>query len=291
MPHRPHPLSTASRTPLIAALAGLIVTGCAQTPAVRADTTAQQLATAMRSQPLVLLGEVHDNAAQHALRAAALRDLLESGARPALLMEQFDRERQADLDRALARPGVTADDVIAAASPGEPAMQGWHWPFYRPYVALAIEYRLPVVAANVSRDDTRRVLTEGLAALGFDPAVPADIRTAQTNAIVEGHCGMLDAAQAGRMVGAQVARDQFMARALETHADRGAVLIAGNGHVRSDVGVPRWLGAAARGRSVSVGLLESGDPAPGSAFDRALQTPRQPRSDPCEAMRAPPRVR
>ena len=117
-----------------------------------------ELASAMQSRPVVLLGEVHDNAVQHALRAQALQRLLDTGARPALLMEQFDRERQGDLDRALGRPDATPDRVIAAATPADPALQGWDWALYRPYVALAIAYHLPMVAANVSRDDTRRVL-------------------------------------------------------------------------------------------------------------------------------------
>jgi len=255
---------------------------------MRAGGDQQRLDEALRARPIVLLGEVHDSAVQHALRAQALRTLLESGARPALLMEQFDRERQADLDAALARPGATADDVIASATPADPAMQGWSWPFYKPYIALAIEYRLPIVAANVSRADARRVLKDGLPSLGFDANVPSDIEAAQASAIVDGHCGMIDMSQAGRMVGAQVARDQFMARAIEANAARGAVLIAGNGHVRRDVGVPRWLSEATRARSVSIGLLEPGDPST-SAFDVALTTPAPTRPDPCEAMRAPAR--
>ena len=36
--------------------------------------------------PVVLLGEVHDNAAQHALRLSAFEALLARGARPALVM-------------------------------------------------------------------------------------------------------------------------------------------------------------------------------------------------------------
>jgi uncharacterized iron-regulated protein len=263
----------------------LVAGGCASSPA--ADTQADALAAALRSSPIVLLGEVHDNPVQHALRARALRSLLETGARPALLMEQFDRERQADLDRVLAQPGVTPDDVIAAASPADTAMTGWSWRFYRPYIALAIEYRLPVVAANVSRDDTRRVLKEGLPALGFEPNVPADIGAAQSSAIVDSHCGMVDARQAGRMVGAQVARDQFMARLIEADASRGVVLLAGNGHVRRDVGVPRWLKAESRARSVSIGLLEPGE-RDASAFDVVITTPAPAdRADPCEGMRAP----
>ena len=267
------------------AIVPLLLAACAQGGSTGLDQ--RRLNDVVRSRPLVLLGEVHDNAAQHAMRAEALRALIESGARPALLMEQFDRERQAELDRALARSGTTADAVIAAATPADPSMQGWSWSFYKPYIALAIEYRLPIVAANVSRDDTRRLLKDGLSSLGFEARVPADIEAAQASDIVDGHCGMIDTAMAGRMVGAQVARDQFMARAIEANGARGAVLIAGNGHVRRDVGVPCWLSAAARERSVAIGLLEPGDPN-AAAFDVAFTTAAQPRSDPCEGMRGTP---
>ena len=267
------------------AIVPLLLAACAQGGSTGLDQ--RRFNDVVRSRPLVLLGEVHDNAAQHAMRAEALRALLESGARPALLMEQFDRERQAELDRALARSGTTADAVIAAATPADPSMQGWSWSFYKPYIALAIEYRLPIVAANVSRNDTRRLLKDGLSSLGFEARVPADIEAAQASDIVDGHCGMIDTAMAGRMVGAQVARDQFMARAIEANGARGAVLIAGNGHVRRDVGVPRWLSAAARERSVAIGLLEPGDPN-AAAFDVAFTTAAQPRSDPCEGMRGTP---
>ena len=257
------------------------------------------LSAAVRSRPVVLLGEVHDNAAQHALRARALRALLSSGARPALLMEQFDRERQADIDRALARPGASADEVVAAgAPPGSDAARGWDWPLYRPYVELAIEYRLPLVAANVSRADARRAVAGGLAALGLDANVPADVADAQAGAIAAGHCGMIDAEAARPLVAAQAARDQYMAGRVEAHAARGAVLLAGNGHVRADIGVPRWLAPATRARSVAIGLLEE-DAAAGPAlraasapaasaaapYDVAIVTPAQPRPDPCEALR------
>jgi len=238
----------------------------------------------MRSRPIVLLGEVHDNAKQHALRAQALRELLASGARPAVLMEQFDRERQADIDKTMAQTGATADDVITAAGAQG---TGWAWPSYRPFVALALEYRLPLIAANVSRADARRVSQEGLSATGFDATVPAATLSYQINTILASHCGMLNEAQARRMATAQVARDQFMARLVSEHAVRGAVLLAGNGHVRNDVGVPTWLSPAVRQRSVGIGLLENGEPG-AEAYDRVVTTAAPAaRPDPCEGMKRP----
>ena len=245
------------------------------------------------SPPLLLLGELHDNAAGQALRLQAISRLLQDGARPALLLEQFDRERQAEIDLALqAAPGMppgdaefdtTLDTLVKIAGP---AGAGWDWALYRPVLRLALQYRLPVVAANVSRADARKVIAQGLAAAGFDATVPTDIASAQAAQIVASHCGQIGAAQADRMALAQVARDQFMARQVERYASRGVLLLAGNGHVRRDLGVPRWLTPASQQRARAVGYLEQ-DGLPPGAFDLTVVSPVQPRQDPCASLRAP----
>ena len=79
------------------------------------------------------------------------------------------------------------------------------------------------------------------------------------------------------------ARDQFMARKLQENAQRGVVLLAGNGHVRADIGVPHWLAPAVRARSEAIGVPEEGDTV--TAFDSRVFTPAQARPDPCEKMR------
>jgi uncharacterized iron-regulated protein len=245
--------------------------------------------------PLVLLGEVHDNAEGHRLRLRAFDELLARGARPALVMEQFDRQDQPATATALARrPAPTASALVAevlaarsgAAGKG-PAMggSGWTWSYYEPFIERALRYGLPIVAANVGRDEARRVMREGLAAHGFDAAVPADILAGLAGEVEASHCGQVDDALARRMALAQVARDQQMARAVVAHASRGAVLLAGNGHVRTDLGVPRWLPAEQRARSLAVGVLEQGTTA--TAFDRRLFVPEQPRPDPCAGMKPP----
>ena len=71
---------------------------------------------------------------------------------------------------------------------------------------------------------------------------------------------------------------------MRAQAVRGAVLLAGNGHVRTDAGVPRWLSPATRQRTLAVGLVEADDAAR-LPFDQTRLTPTQPREDPCEAFR------
>jgi uncharacterized iron-regulated protein len=238
------------------------------------------------TQPVVLLGEVHDNAAQHELRLSALRARLATGARPALLMEQIDRDRQRELDALLERePLPDARAVVSAVG-----ARGWNWGFYKPFIELALEHRLPVVAANISREEARRVMREGLAAAGFDAAAPEPLLRSVARQIEDSHCGVLDAATARRMALAQVARDQTMAQLVQRYAGRGVVLLAGNGHVRTDTGAPRWLDAATRARSEAIGLVEEGDDGR-APFDRRIVTVKQPRPDPCEGLRQRPPAR
>ena len=252
-----------------------LLAGCAHAPTP----------TLRFERPVVLLGEVHDNAAQHALRLQAFEASLAGGARPALVMEQFDRERQGVIDRLRAQtPPPDADALIAAAGAPSAGAGGWQWRFYRPFVALALQHGLPIVAANVSRDEARRVMREGLqATVSTPPCRPSCCRPwPTTSRTATAACSTTAAAR--RMALAQVARDQAMAAAVEKHAERGVVLLAGNGHVRIDAGVPRWLTPATRARSEAIGLLESDHPG-GGQYDRVVLTATQERPDPCAGMR------
>lgn len=281
----------------IAVLATVVLGACATASSDPFD--AAHLAAAIQRKPVVLLGEVHDNAAQHAVRAQALRRVLEGGARPALAFEQFDREQQAAIDRARREPppaGTTAaDHVIAQAG-----QRGWDWDLYRPYVALALEFDLPIVAANLSRPDASRVARAGvgavfdeatIAALGLERLPPAFLR-AHEQAVDDGHCNMLPSTVTPTLARAQIARDAALAQALRPYADRGVILLTGNGHARNDVGVPFFLTAAERARTLTIGLLESETATPEIAarFDAAFITPTQQRPDPCEKLRGHPRL-
>jgi len=264
--------------------------------AVRDDFSAPALAEAMARRPVVLLGEVHDNAAQHATRAAALRQLLAGGARPAIAFEQFDRERQADIDRARRETppaGRTlAEHLIEQARPA----RGWDWRLYRPFVELALEHDLPIVAANLSRADAMRVATQGFDAV-FDPptrsrfaldALPPALLAAHERAVDDGHCKRMPADALPAMARAQIARDLALAEAIRPHFARGVVLLTGNGHVRSDIGVPYFLSEAERSQVIAIGLLERemADDDLARRFDVAFATPVQPREDPCATIPA-----
>jgi uncharacterized iron-regulated protein len=226
-----------------------------------------------------------------------LQRALERGWRPAIALEQLDHERQPDVDRARRDRPLDAQHLIDAAVPAS-ERRGWDWDFYRPVIELALQHDLPLVAANLSDADAARIVRGGdaavfdastRAAIGLDRPIPPSWLAAQEREVEEGHCHLLPPALLPAMARAQLTRDAVMASALRQHAAGGVVLLAGNGHVRRDIGVPRWLGRDWQGRVFSVAFLEDqGDAAIAAAVDAVVRTPPQPRPDPCEALRAHP---
>ena len=262
--------------------------------------SAQPWETRLRGATITLLGEVHDNAEHHRQRTAVLNRALEAGWRPAVVMEQFDSDRQADIERSRRERPRDPAHLIAGAG----AARGWTWAHYEAPIALVLQFDLPLWAGNLPRALAARLRREGYAAvlgaqrtreLGLDEAPDAAWQAAQERQIDLGHCGALPRSALAGMARAQFARDALMAQLLRENASRGAVLLAGTGHVRRDIGVPRWLartGSSAtvsdslEGRSprsavapthpdasrvLAVGFIETGGEAPGAdEFDAVV---------------------
>jgi uncharacterized iron-regulated protein len=254
---------------------------------------------------LLLLGETHDNPDHHLLQARLVRAVSAGGRRPALAFEMLDVGKQAAVDEALARaprdPGALAEAVGWATS-------GWP-PFaiYRPVFEAGLDAGLPIAAANLSRAQARELAAKGPETL--EPAVrarlervgpfPEDVVLALRQEMSDSHCGEFPEARVEPMLTAQKARDAQMAERLAA-ADRGqgAILIAGRGHVRTDVGVPVFLDAGPDRPVVSIAITEvhpeatrpeeyrseyGSGPLP---FDLVVFTPAMPREDPCARLRA-----
>ncbi len=245
-------------------------------------------ASTVATPQVLLLGEVHDSADGHAARLAVLKERIEAGWRPTIAMEQFDLEFQAGLDAAM-RDCQDADCVIAKATPPK---SSWHWDYYKPVITLALEFKLPVVAANLSRTQAAKIvrgdfgdaLPPALIAEYRLDALPADVLAAQAQEVRDSHCGALPEAMVTPMAKSQIARDVVMAETLRAHAAGGVVLIAGNGHVRGDIAVPYWLRRDGLNPQ-TVGFLEpTGDARP---YDQVRRIPQTQRPDPCAGFKPP----
>ncbi len=247
---------------------------------------------------IVILGEAHDNAEHHRLQARILESIVQSGRRPVLAMEQFDRENQPALDAARTRGERDPERI---ARDGHFDREGWRWPDYKPLIQLAARYGLALRAANLSREDARALMRSGKPPPDL-PAAPALLRTALEADIIDGHCGHRPSSTTlAAMVNAQRARDAQMAKSLAHAGEDGVVLIAGAGHARRDRAVPFYLSTSERGGVLSLAFIEveSGKTAPGDYTDPAHDagtepgvdliwfTPRAPREDPCINLRMP----
>jgi uncharacterized iron-regulated protein len=250
----------------------------------------EELLARLRAARYRLLGEVHDHPAHHKLRAGLLAKL-----GPAeVFFEQFDREHDGAL-RAAQRGSADADALATAGQMDK----AWRWPLHRPLVETALAERMPVRAANLSAPDTRRIAKAGVLGDEDGPLMEVLARAdwseardrAMRTVIVDSHCGRLPERAASGMALAQRARDAAIAQALP-RSGKAVVLIAGNGHVRRDLGVPAYLPRDAE--VLSLGFLETrpGETDPrdyargadnGAAYDVIWFTAPQPRPDPCEA--------
>jgi uncharacterized iron-regulated protein len=239
--------------------------------------SAADLVDALRGAACRLLGEVHDNALQHAIQNDLLAALGEHGLKPAVAFEQFDNQ----YDAALRSPDIATAESVALAVQFN--RKNWNWDFYRPLVETALRHRMPLRAANLSRAKAAAIARQPAPA-AFDAPWSAQKETLLRETIFEGHCRALPERLMPGMAAAQRARDRALAAALADAPGDGAVLIAGNGHVRRDLGVPLYLPRPC----LSLGLLEveagkSDPPDYVLPFDFVWFTPRAKREDPCNA--------
>ena len=261
---------------------------CAATVLLAAACAVQPIEV---SSPRVwLMGEVHDNPQVHEARYKLIADKVKAGWRPAIAMEQFDREHQGLLR--------TAQDecTTAACITSKPWVEKWQWELYEPLIQLALDYKLPLLAVNVSRKDTGKIVQGGYAAAldpdtieqyHLDKPLRAELAAQHRNNIVVGHCNMLPASVADKMILAQVSRDVWMAKVIEQQAtERDVILIAGNGHVQKDVGVIQWLPVTLQKTTTVHGFIENQQGGGASEFDVVHRVPEFQREDPFGAFKA-----
>jgi uncharacterized iron-regulated protein len=248
-----------------------------------------------------LLGEIHDDPLHHRLRAGLITAIAATGRRPAVVFEQFDLGH----DAALASAEAAGADADAMADAGELAKRGWGWPLHRPLIVAALAAHLPIRAGNAPTSALRPVMAHGDTS-SVDPAwrtrlakgrwSPAQERALEDD-IAAGHCHALPASLVPHCALAQRVRDAAMAEALVRDATAdGAILIAGDGHVRRDLAVPVYL---PEDEVVSVGFVEAAADDTGSpglparvaerwpGYDYIWFTPPRERPDPCATKRLP----
>ena len=229
--------------------------------------SAEELSQRIREVPYLLLGEQHDNADHHLIQAWLISQSRISGRKLSVAFEMFDQDQQPAIDKYLAENPNNPQGLGDAVRWQE---SGWpDWKIYFPIMEAAMEGRMPLIAASLPRSHFRPMMKLGpraylgvdrFARMKLDQPLPEAGRKGLEQTIIQGHCGMLPEAAVSPMVDAQRVKDALMAETMIKAANRegadGAILIAGNGHVRKDYGAPLYLAHQTDPKTIfSVGLL------------------------------------
>lgn len=233
------------------------------------------------SADVVIVGEAHDNPHHHARQAETVTQV-----KPTALVFEMLTEEQASKHL----PGADSETLSEAF---DWANSGWpDFAMYYPIFAAAPQAR--VFGAAVPRAAARQAMTEGLVvsfgsgaeAYGLTRPLEPEEQKAREEMQMLAHCDALPADILPAMVAIQRLRDAHLAksalRALELTGGP-VVVITGNGHARTDWGMPVYLARVARAVSlVSIGQGEDGVP-PAGTFDVIEYTQGIQREDPCAA--------
>ncbi len=229
-----------------------VPTGTWVVPASRQQLTtpaAIDLAVATR---VVLLGEEHDQLADHLWQLQTIAALHGRRQRIVIGLEMFPRSAQPVLDRWVA--GVLDESQFLKES-------GWgtFWRFpaelYLPIFRFARMNHVPMLALNVSRDLVSRVGKEGWDGVPAaereglsQPAAPAPAYEKWLTETYQQHVDkekMGDGTNASGFIAAQLVWDRAFAEgiaaALRAHPDALVIGLIGSGHLRHRYGVPHQL--------------------------------------------------
>lgn len=265
----------------------------------QAFVSPSRLLQAVSEARFILLGENHDNAAHHHLQAWIIRNAPLSG-EFSVVMEQIDSSKAGTLEAFLAQPDPDPEELGEALDWSD---SGWpDWEMYLPVASAAIGRQADILPGLPAAAETRRIAKEGIAGLGedrlsalkLDQPLPEFQSEALRKEIAEAHCDLLPTQALPAMEAVQRFRDAYMAEAMLKAASKApAILIAGNGHVERNRGVPWYLKQAGAEGVLVITLTETlpdtrsaqETPVNDQAADYTWYTTHVDRGDPCAELR------
>ena len=284
----------------LACIAFLLVGGCAGVAPERPGIIVgpggvilaePALVAALEQAQIVVLGEVHDNPYHHARQAKLVRQLRPQG----IAFEMVPGASEEGIQVFLAQGG--ARGAIGPAI-------GWSklgWPDWKVYAPIfEASPGAYIAGGGALRSEVRMAIKDGAARaygagadhLGLDQSLAPAFQIELEDEMIAAHCNKLPRSAAVGMVEGQRLRDARFAAAVRRALAEGgggrAVLITGNGHARTDRGVPAYLRLMQPEVTVlSVGMIElepgadPGSAARGLPFDYIWFSDPAQRDDPC----------
>ena len=233
--------------------------------------TESELVASVRAMPYILLGEKHDNADHHIAHARLIAALPKPGA---VVLEMLRRDQVSGVR------DLASEEGFRAATKWDKS--GWpDYEMYAPLIKAIFKQSLRPSAGPPPRRELIGSMSNGES---LRRSLPETSLSRLSKDIDTAHCGHLNEKLNQVMVGAQIFKDQVMAHELRSQAGfKQGVLVAGNGHIRKDYGVPMFLKG-----TVSVAFMEVQNNKTDLSdyevepYDYVVFTPRVDDQDPCE---------
>ncbi len=250
-------------------------------PVQAGELIPEDVLAAMQNADVVILGEIHDNPRHHLVQTEALGAISPS----AVVWEMITEEGAQRLAQTAASDPEELSRILRWAESG--------WPPLSMYYPVFQASDAPVYGAMVPRTAARAAMEKGAAtALGADaarygltvPLSPEDQAAREADQLAA-HCDALPAEMLPQMVSIQRLRDAVLTRAiLRADEETGGpiAVITGNGHARTDRGIPTFLSRLKPGLKVFVLGQSEGGVIDGT-FDAVIDSPEIEREDPCKA--------
>lgn len=181
----------------------------------------------------ILIGEEHNVAAHHQIEQYLIQQLAKREPLSGVVFEMFEVEQQAAISATQSQAQQLSPAQIKTAI----QWRKWDWNLYKDLIVISLKSTTPVLAANLSEVEIQQLMA-GAAPLNGSVSVTPLVRTQLGQLIQAQH--KIDTDVLNRMVDVQQFRDRRMAEKLH-YLPASGVLIAGNNHVRKDLGVPLHL--------------------------------------------------
>ena len=269
---------------LLTVASALMSAGCAGRPELpileqTGSRAAVQTATrleALLPADVLLVGEQHDAAAHQQIEQQIVSSLATKGLLAAVALEMAE----VGVSTAKLKPSATDLQTRSALKWDDKA---WPWKAYGPAVMTAVRAGVPVLGANLPRDQMPASMNDNK----LDAQLPGPALKAQQQSIRIGHCNLLPESQITPMTRIQIAKDITMADTVHQLLLPGktVVLLTGNGHADRTLGVPQHLRSDVNAKSLQ---LRAGDGAATDrpdAFDGVWPTPALPHTDYCAELK------
>lgn len=212
-----------------------------------------ELNTALLGYKYILLGEKHTNPNHHRIRGEIISAFADSS--PVVVSEHLD----------FGRTAIWVDSVENSLDGCAFDKKGWKWPMHEPLFATLYNAKIELIGGNISKAEARDIAINGEQKIPnrlFElyKATPYSDSAFKilSQDLIKGHCGKLEVAKIPKLSAAQHTKDASMAAAMTSAKNKKIFLVAGNGHVRKDYGVPRiisFLDSAQKTAVVGFGSL------------------------------------